>query len=69
MTGEALAIVEDSLRQNAMMAHPESILLGMLSDERREVRERAVQLIREARERRTVGPVRPFKCPVINSDA
>ena len=62
MSGPDLLTVQNSLCRNALMAHPENVALSMLGDERREVRARAVQMVREARARRqSGGPVRQFR--------
>ncbi|KAF0294694.1 hypothetical protein FJT64_007668 [Amphibalanus amphitrite] len=61
MGGPDLQTVQGSLCGNALMAHPENVVLGMLGDERRDVRARAVQMVREARARRQPGPVRQFR--------
>ena len=69
MTGDDLVEVQKRLCGNAMMAHPEAIVLGMLGDDRREVRARAVQIVSEARQRRQPGLIRAYKCPQINPQA
>lgn len=69
LSGTNLETVQDSLKRNGMMAHPENIVLAMLADGRESVRIEAVRLIKAARERRQPGPVRQFRRPDINVSA
>ena len=57
------------MARNAMMVHPENIVLAMLGDDEAEVRSRAVRLIQEARGRRQTGEVRRLKCAEIDVSA
>ena len=69
LSGASLDTVQRSLARNAMMAHPENVVLSMLGDDRHEVRSQAVELIKEARGRRHPGQVRQFRCPDVNVTA
>ena len=69
LSGANLATVQESVARNAMMAHPENVVLAMLGDERRAVRADAVKLTQQARRRRRPGQVRQFRCPIINVSA
>ena len=71
MSGDALATVQTSLQQNAYMAHPENILLGMLGDTEQGVRAEAVDVIQACRKhhQRSQGKVREFPRPYLNLDA
>ena len=69
LTGDALATAQRSLCRNSYMAHPEAVLLAMLGDERKEVRQEAVHLVQEARQRKTSNQLRSYNAPVINLDA
>ena len=59
------AIVRPVLQRNGYWAHPEQLLLAMVSDDSRETREKAVTLIRAARLQVTED-VRSFELPDIN---
>lgn len=62
-SGDILRVVQRSVTDNALMAHPESIVLGMLSDPIQEVRAEAVGLIIKAREIPQTGMVRRYAVP------
>ncbi|GBN71692.1 hypothetical protein AVEN_162476-1 [Araneus ventricosus] len=61
-------VVDSEISRNAFMAHPENLLLSMLADDRRHIRELAVHWIIKARgsstieRRRFVVPNQNFKC-------
>ena len=59
-SGDLLLVMQQGVTNNALMAHPESIVLGMLSDPSREVREEAVCLLTKARESPGTGTVRRY---------
>ena len=61
LDGRNLETVQRSLCGNALMAHPENVVLAMLGDDSTEIRTRAVQIVRDARERRQPGAVRQFR--------
>ena len=69
LSGTSLQTVRKSVARNAMMVHPENIVLAMLGDDEAEVRSRAVRLIQEARGRRQTGEVRRLKYPEIDVTA
>ena len=49
ITGDALTVVQNSVARNALMAHPESILLAMLGDDDQQIRAAAVSKIATSR--------------------
>ena len=62
----------DTLENNFYGAHPESVLIGMLGDERQPVREVAINTIKSTRLRKQLGhlaTVRVFDKPVLNFNA
>ena len=61
-------IVDKTLQTNGFMAHPESILIGMLCDARPRIRKLAVSRIQKARENDT-GGLRRFIPSKINFEA
>jgi len=62
--------VDPVLRRNAFFAHPENVLLAMLTDNREEFRTLAWRRIKEARTRKVPGAkVRIFEVPPLNLDA
>lgn len=64
--------VRPVLQRNAFWAHPEQVLLGMVTDGDESVRRRAVQRIREARQQELAndtGKVRRFELPAVKFDA
>lgn len=65
LTQENRAVVDPVIQRNGFFGHPESILLSMLADESRVVRELAVLRIRKAREN-LMTTVREFKIPKLN---
>lgn len=60
--------VQPVLARNAYWAHPEQVLLAMAADSDRDTRERAVSLIRSARQQET-HQIRPFQLPKLQFDA
>ena len=60
VSSDLLRVVQRSVTDNALMAHPESILLGMLSDPSSEVRAEAVGLLTRAREALDTGTIRRY---------
>ncbi|ESO05609.1 hypothetical protein HELRODRAFT_171263 [Helobdella robusta] len=58
------------LQRNAYFAHPENILLSMLADEQKHIRELALRRILKCRANdATLNTVRVFKVPKLNFDA
>lgn len=49
ITGDALAVVQNSVARNALIAHLESILLAMLGDDVQQIRPAAVSKILASR--------------------
>lgn len=67
-----IKIIDPVIARNAYFAHPENILLSMLTDEDAEIRKLAVQRILESRQEigyYTENTVRKFKVPPINFEA
>ncbi|KAF0288495.1 hypothetical protein FJT64_013150 [Amphibalanus amphitrite] len=62
-------VIQPVIQRNGFWAHPEQILLAMVADEDRAVRERAVRLIRAARQHETEDSCRVFAVPAINFEA
>ena len=62
LDGTALKVAQDSTARSALMAHPESIVMGMLSDEDRQTRSEAIGVIRAARQSRAnTGQIRQYR--------
>ena len=64
-----LAIIDTVISRNCYFAHPENILLSMLSYSRRDVRELAVDKIVQARETSDNSSIRKFSVPKLNFQA
>lgn len=63
-------VIDGVIRHNAFFAHPENVLLSMLSDTRKENRQFAVDMILKARQKTVSGAnTRQFRVPEINIDA
>jgi hypothetical protein len=61
-------IIDPVLHRNGYFAHPETLLLGMISDERKHIRELGLRRIMKARSIRNPG-VRKFVIPKLNYDS
>ena len=61
-------IVDPVIQRNAYFAHTACILLGMLTDDRKHIRELGLRRILKARKQNTAR-VRRFKIPPLNLDA
>lgn len=57
-----------AIQRNAYFAHPENLLLCMVVDSRRHIRELAIRRILKARNSKKHNHVRIFKIPEINFD-
>ena len=64
-------VVDKCIQRNAFFGHTESILLSMLVDDRKEIRELAARIIKLARQSTAIDSVeiRKFKIPALNFDA
>ena len=64
-------VVDKCIQRNAFFGHPENILLSMLVDDRKEIRELAARRIKLARQSTVFDSVevRKFKIPSLNFDA
>jgi len=60
------AIVDPVIQRNAFFGHSENILVAMLTNERRHIRELASRRIMVARQYATSSKVRQFRVPVLN---
>ena len=61
-------VVDRSIRRNCYLAHPENLLLTMLVDERKEIRELAARRVKAARSVKPKG-IRKFVLPTVNVNA
>lgn len=61
-------VIDPVISRNAYFAHPENLILAMLTDERQHVRELGLRRILKAREIKTKA-IRHFKLPSLNFDA
>lgn len=65
-----LDVIDSTIARNAFFAHPESVLLSMITDKRRNIREDAINKILKARsECNNQGIVRRFQVPTLNFQA
>ena len=62
-------IIRPVISRNGFWAHPEQVLLAMISDEDQQIRTEAIQHIQAARGRGQQEEVRSFTLPTINFDA
>lgn len=62
-------VAQNVLQDNAFHAHHENILVAMIHDERKEVRQQAARRILQARERSSSNIVRKFVPPILNFSA
>ena len=67
-------VVDKCIQQNAYYGHPENVLLNMMVDKRKHIRQLAVSKIRAAREAADLttsrsGDVRQFTIPKLNFQA
>ena len=66
------SLIQSVIQRNGYWAHPEAVLLTMLSDEDSETRSRAVQTIHQCRQevqQQQQSEARPFVLPKINFEA
>jgi hypothetical protein len=64
LAGELREIVDAVIQRNAYFAHPENILLAMMSDERPNIRKLAIKRVLAARaDTSTTATIRAFKVP------
>ena len=68
LPAELKSVIDPVLKRNGFFAHPENILLTMITDERKHVRELGLRRILKARSQRTAG-VRKFTVPLLNFDS
>ena len=62
-------VVDKCIQRNAFFGHPENILISMLVDDRKEIRELAARRIKCARQTAAPTKVRKFQVPALNFDA
>jgi len=65
---ELKAIVEPVIQRNSYFAHPENLLLSMMTDDRPHIHELALRRILKARDQPKRKGVRQFTVPPINFD-
>ena len=65
---EMREMVDRSIQRNCFFAHPENLLLTMLVDERKEIRELAARRVKVARLVKPKG-IRKFVLPTVNLNA
>lgn len=72
LDAELKKVVDPVLQRNAFFAHPENMLLAMITDERPHIRELGLRRILKARtlkSRDKGGSIRQFRIPKLNFDA
>lgn len=69
MEVKSRTIIQACIQTNAFFSHPENILLAMLSDDRRKVRELSVERIIKARSNYDNETIRIFEVPTLNFEA
>lgn len=70
LTNELKAVVFPVIERNAFYAHPENILIAMLFDERRHIRELGLRRVLKARQSASKGKgIRSFHTPSLKFDA
>jgi hypothetical protein len=65
---DARAVVDKCIQRNGFFAHPENVLLTMVVDERKEIRELAARRIKLARQSKAKD-IRKFVLPALNMEA
>ena len=66
---EVTKVVHPVIKRNGYFAHPENILISMIDDDNRDIREVGWRRIKDARQTKKGKSVRPFKVPPLNFDA
>jgi len=71
LTDDLLRVIDPVIQRNAYFAHPENILLGMLGDDRKHIRQLAARRILRARDTSSVrgNEIRSFTIPRLNLSA
>ncbi|GBP06283.1 Protein asteroid homolog 1 [Eumeta japonica] len=70
LSSELKAVIDPVIQRNAYFAHPENLLLAMLTDEEKHIRELAARRILKARSSPSTGKLpRTFEVPELNFDA
>lgn len=69
LSDELLAIVDPVLIRNSYFAHPENLLLSMITDSRKHIRELAARRILKARQVNKNSVSRMFEVPKVNLNA
>jgi len=68
LSAELKRVIDPVLKRNGFFAHPENLLLAMITDERKHVRELGLRKILKARSQRIAG-IRQFTVPELNYDS
>lgn len=63
------SVIDPVIQRNAYFAHPENILLAMMKDKNKNIRELAVRRIIKARNQNKAQPIRKFVIPPLNFEA
>ena len=63
------SVIDPVIERNDYFGHPENVLLAMIPDDWKEIRELGVCCILKARNRQVVNGVRQFTVPKLNFDA
>lgn len=69
LPSEIKKIVDPVIQRNSYFGHPENVLLAMLADDRKHIRELSLRRILKCRSQNRDESVREFKVPPINFDA
>lgn len=69
LPSEIKKIVDPVIQRNGYFAHPENVLVAMLADDRKHIRELSLRRILKCRSQNRDEIVREFKVPPINFDA
>lgn len=69
LKAENMKVVQNCLKTNGYFAHPENLLLAMIADPRKHIRELGLRRIIAARARNKEKTVRRFEIPAINFSA
>lgn len=70
LSDELKAVIFPVIERNSFYAHPENLLIAMIFDERRHIRELGLRRVLKARQSVSIGKgVRNFHTPLLNFDA
>jgi hypothetical protein len=69
LSDDLKSVIDPVIERNGYFGHPENVLLSMITDDRKEIRELGVRRILKARNRQVVNGVRQFTVPKLNLNA